>query len=129
MTVPSTAARFAPLGLSALLLGGCTTGTAPPAPASSAELHGHLVLGPRLSAFRPCGSADSLWLEAASPLDAQLDATYLEQAGGPYEEAYLRLRARQVAVPADCAPCREHAGMLHLEQLLELRAAAADDCR
>lgn len=129
MTAPSAAARFATLGLSALLLGGCASTSEPQAPAASTELRGHLALGPQFSAFRPCGSAESFWLRAAPPLDAQLDATYLEQTGGPYEEAYLHLRARQVAVPADCVPCREHAGALHLEQLLELRTAAADDCR
>ncbi len=118
-----------PLVLLALLLGGCAGSPEPPARAASLELRGHLVLGPQLSAFRPCTAAESFWLHAVPPLDAQLDATYLEQVGGPYEEAYLHLRARPLDSSQACDLCAGHAGALHLEQLLELRAASMDDCR
>lgn len=127
MTV-TRAACLAPLTLLALLAG-CAGPGSPEQTTASRELHGHLVLGPQYSAFRPCGQSETLWLQAAAPLAAQLDATYLEQTGGPYEEAYLRLRGRPQASTEDCLPCREHAATLQLEQLLELRAAAAGDCR
>ncbi len=62
MSRPENGTRLLPLALTALLLGGCATPDGAEAPPASVELRGHLMLGPQERAFRPCNSADSLWL-------------------------------------------------------------------
>lgn len=128
MSRPGNGTRLLPLALAALLLGGCATPDGAEAPPASVELRGHLILGPQERAFRPCNSADSLWLLAAPALDAQLQERYLSQVDEPYEEAYLHLRGQRGA-PVDCSACAGHAGSLRIEQLIELRSAESADCR
>ncbi|MCL7462307.1 hypothetical protein [Pseudomonas sp. NW5] len=109
------------------LLAGCTASSLPGS--GSRELHGHLSLGPQFSALRPCGSEHSWQLVVPASLGEQLEARYLQQAGVPYEEAYLHARVRPQTQMADCRDCQEHAGILQLDELIELRAAASSDCR
>ncbi len=118
--------RLTPALLLSVLLSGCTL--LPQHDDASHEVHGHLSLGPQFSALRPCGSEHSWQVITPAPLDEQLEARYLQQTGAPYEEAYLRARVQRRALPADCRDCQEHAGLLQLDELLELRAASARDC-
>lgn len=110
---------FAP-GL--VLLVACS-GPAPAPQTGDTQLRGHLALGPYGEAFLPCGASQPLQVVAAPALGERLHAEYLSLVGEPHEEAFLRLRGRRES--ADCADCPPR---LRVEQILDLRAAAADDC-
>lgn len=116
------ASRRLLLAASLALAGGCS-GPAPAPQAGATLQRGHLSLGPDGDAFLPCGTSQPLQVVAAPAIGERLLAEYLDLVGEPYEEAFLRLRGRQLAAAcADCPP------RLRVEQILDLKAASPNDC-
>ncbi len=101
-----------------LSLAGCT----------AAVTRGHLVLGPEVEVFRPCGAPEDLWLTGDHAIDEALHKAYERLASQPYEEIYVEV-VGEIGPQMDCGFCESYSGSFLVRRVIRLRRSSESDCR
>lgn len=105
----------------ALGLAGCAGVSTGP---GETELRGHYSWGFEVSSFQPCGAEESWWVAA----DAGLGQRYLEITTRQYDRVYVELRG-EVGPEGKFGHLGAYPRELNVREVVEVRAAGANDCR
>ena len=109
--------------LTALLVGCSGSGGVAPPRDVVEEAVGHYASGFEVSALVPCGSSERWWTTGIP------DAEYRAIAGNmDYVDVYVRVRGIQSG-PGSYGHMGAYERQFRVTEILELRAATADDCR
>lgn len=120
------AIALAPL-LVVMVVIGCAATSRKPVPAPT-SVPGHVVLGPEVEAFRPCGSTDELWIVGDSEALAALRSGYRALAQHPYQQTFVEL-VGMVGPTLDCGFCENYPGSFDVQSVVIQRRADPSDCQ
>ncbi len=86
---------------------------------------GFYVYGPDRNSFQACGSNTRFWVEGEPEAVGQLQQQYLQTATGDLQILHVVLDGQ---IDAEAAAPDEHAGVINITKLLELRVPQEADC-
>jgi hypothetical protein len=88
---------------------------------------GHVVIGPEVETFRPCGSKTGLSLDYDEKTRAPLAAKHRALVKDIYKDTFVVLQG-VVGPKLDCGFCESYEGSFKVSRVLEHRVASPEDC-
>lgn len=104
----------------AILLAGCASGPK--------RMRGLYLVGHEMNVFRPCGSSQTYWVQGSPSLMDELGIAHDALTERTAEEVLTVVRA-SFAPSGQPVAIAEVAGVIRVEEILDIRKAEASTCR
>ena len=91
------------------------------------SVEGLYVWGHEVRSFRPCGSAEDLWVVGAPEVLDPVNEEYRKLADTPYQPVFVRFEGKLSEAPTGGFGA-EYDGAFRVRDVLEIRRAVASDC-